>query len=100
MSLMSEFDAEVKADAIKVGKKVVEFHGDLKSVAPVDSGEFRDAWELIQDGLLSWTIKNPMHYASELWRGRREINGRMYGSDQWPEGGEPMLQKFNKELKV
>lgn len=100
MSLTSEFDDEVNIDIERVNEKVNEFYGDLVLASPVDSGEFRGAWELIPEGKLSWTIKNPMNYASFLWIGYRTINGHHFGSLQWFEGGEPMLKKFNEELRA
>ncbi|MDM5264682.1 hypothetical protein PF327_10795 [Sulfurovum sp. XTW-4] len=98
MTLLQEFDFEVDKDIKEVASKVVEFHGDLIKASPVDTGEFRDAWELIPNGKLSWTIFNPQSYSSILWAGRKVINDRTYGSEQWPEGGEPMVDKLREDL--
>jgi hypothetical protein len=104
MSLLAEYKVEVGKDITKVNKRVVQFHRDLVKAAPVDTGEFKDSWELIPKGILSWTIKNPMDYASILWVGRRQGSSKLgnpkwYGSEQWSEGGDPMLAKFKYDLE-
>jgi len=98
-SLVKEFDASIVKDIKKVNKRVVKFYSDLKSEAPVRTGAFRDDWRLVRTSKLTWTITNNMEYASLLWYGRREVNGRWYGSNQWKKGGEPMLKKFEYDME-
>jgi len=98
-NLVKEFDIGVKKDIKKVNIRVVKFFDDLKLEAPVSTGEFRDDWRLVRTDNFTWTITNNMEYASILWAGRREYEGRMYGSDQWPKGGEPMLKKFEYDME-
>jgi hypothetical protein len=99
MTILKELDIEVDKDIDFVESKVVEFYGDLIRASPVDTGEYRGAWEMVQGGKLSWTIENPQQYADVLWRGRRFVGGRWYGSEQWRDGGDPMLDRFVKEIE-
>ena len=82
-----------------IGQAVVNLFSDLQKASPVQSGAFRGAWDL-DSGEMKWTITNNMEYASILWEGRREVGGRMLGSEQWPEGGDPMMQKFDNDLQT
>ena len=85
-----------------LAENVALFHAELQSVAPVDTGAFREAWtaEKVKQGV--FTISNSMDYADELTRGRRQVMGKWYGSEQWSGGLSPMLQfyknKINKDL--
>ena len=104
ISLLNEYREEVEKDIEKINKEVVSFHLALVKQSPVDTGHFRKAWELTRKGRFTWTIRNSMEYASILWAGRRQGvstlgNPKMYGSEQWPDGGEPMLAKFKYELE-
>ena len=97
--LLNEFNLEVDKDIQKVTKLTVSFYAALKIVAPVKTGEFRRDWKLTEESPLTWTIENNMEYASTLWLGRRSVNGKMYGSDQWPRGGQPMYDRFKYDLE-
>ncbi len=97
--LVEEFEIEIGKDLKRVNSRIVKFYGDLKMVSPVRSGDFRSDWKMTRPDEFNWKIENNMQYASILWYGRRELNGRMYGSDQWPLGGEPMLAKFKYDLE-
>ena len=78
-----------------VAEESYALYADFKLASPVDTGMFKQSWVLSkksgQSGL-AWTIFNPLEYASILYDGRRKVGGRKYGSDQWPNGGEPMVQ--------
>lgn len=78
-----------------ITQEVANLFAEFIKKSPVDTGQFRSAWDLIQNIDGSWTISNGMEYASVLFDGRRVVSGRWYGSEQWSEGGEIMLKKFN-----
>jgi hypothetical protein len=98
MTLLKEFDELLAKEHEKVKREVAGFHSDLVRVAPVDTGEYRDSLQLFTNSMWSWTIKSDMQYASVLWAGRQFHNGRWYGSEQWSEGGDPMLDSFRERL--
>jgi len=86
---------EQEAEKI-VTQEALGLKADLVSASPTKTGDFQSAWVIVKkSGLsgLAWTIFNPMEYASVLWAGRRVVNGRAYGSEQWLLGGDPMLQQ-------
>lgn len=102
ISLVAEFDAATDTDKKKVATLVVDFYAEVKEGSPRDTGEFNDAWEMIQESEIEWTIKNTQDdYNWVLWRGRRFVNGRWYGSTQgWgQDGGDVIFQKFKERLQ-
>ena len=115
-SLVIKFHADLKKAAPVATVATSGYNG----------GDFRDSWEMIKHDDLTWTIRNGQDYASILWAGRhagkarrapwknndrfsfssggsfsgaRTFKRAMYGSTQWPEGGEPMLLKFRYKLE-
>lgn len=81
-----------------VAEEVANLFTRLLKVAPVDTGAFRSSWNLEQTSPTSWEITNDVEYASVLFDGRRFVAGGWLGSEQWPEGGDVMLERFNKIL--
>lgn len=81
-----------------LAENVTMFHAELQSVAPVDTGAFREAWtaEKVKQGV--FTISDNMDYADVLARGRRQVMGKWYGSEQWPDGLDPMLQFYKNKI--
>jgi hypothetical protein len=82
-----------------VAKGVTNLYGDFIRVSPVaevNGGSFKAAWDLARKGDLSWSISNNMEYATILYEGRDPQTKK--GSNQWPDGGLPMLEKFDREL--
>jgi len=98
MSFADELIAEVTQYEKDVDLEVNKFYSTMIEVAPVDTGDFRSAWEINQVGKLKWRVTNNMDYASILWRGRRNVGGKWYGSEKWSQGGEPELQRLKKRL--
>jgi hypothetical protein len=62
-------------------------------------GSLKAAWEMqkVNDG---WLFSNNMEYASFIFGGIREVNGKKIGSKQLPDGVYPIIQDFNKELQI
>lgn len=98
MNLLGEFNKIIKKRDIIIKEEAFNFYGDLVSVSPVRTGSFRAAWD-IKEKENGWRISNNMEYAITLWNGRRKVGKRWYGSLQWPEGGDPMLQELNGRLQ-
>jgi hypothetical protein len=67
----------------------VYFHGAIVKAWPVDTGRSRRAWDLYPtpDGI---SVFNGVSYSGVLWNGR-VFNGKWYGSEQMPNGGQPIL---------
>lgn len=89
----------VKDAQAELAKEVTIFYSELVVASPVDTGTFKSAWSLSRDSTWEWSIHNPMGYASILWDGRREVGNRTLGSEQWPQGGDPMLLASNRRLQ-
>lgn len=100
MKLAEEFEQKF---ASQIGRIVADetkkLFSDLVANSPVAKGTFKSAWTIAKDESFAWTIHNPMQYASILWDGRRSVEGIMRGSEQWPQGGEPMLVVTNRRLE-
>lgn len=100
--------AAIEKEAEKiVAQEAIGLHADLKSASPTKTGDFKANWNIVKKSGsigMAWTIFNPMEYASILWAGRRVVNGRSYGSEQWLQGGDPMLQQtdlaINRRMKA
>ncbi len=83
---------------VKDAKKIIAsealgLKADLVSAAPVDTGNFKAGWQMKKVSDLHFLIYNPVKYASILWAGRRTVGGKAYGSEQWTNGGDPMLKQ-------
>jgi hypothetical protein len=82
MSLLTEFEASLEEDYQEMTSKIAGFFSDEVKNSPVDTGEYRSAWEMDSTKKWTWVLKNSMDYAPILWGGRRQINGVWYGSEQ------------------
>lgn len=100
MTLSAELEALNAEIERTIGLLVVKFFTDLQRQAPVDTGTFRSAWQIQTTGKLEWEITNSVVYASILWDGRRMVGKVHRGSEQWPQGGEPMLVALNREIQT
>lgn len=99
MTLTASLDALVDDAQKVIGEEAVSLFAQLQFSSPEDSGTFKASWSIKQDSKWEWAINNPMTYASVLWDGRRMVGNRMEGSEQWPEGGDPMLVATNRRLQ-
>jgi hypothetical protein len=86
-----------KRDAV-VSEMAANLFAELQARTPVDTGTLKSAWEMtkLNDGYL---FSNSMQYASFIFGGIREVNGKKIGSKQLPDGLYPILQDFNVELQ-
>jgi len=98
-----------KKQLLTIEEEVMNLFRRFIKVSPVDTGAFRSAWEVDQVSPREWIITNNTEYATILFDGRRFvggqwvagqlISGQYYGSDQWPDGGGPILELFNRRLQ-
>lgn len=98
MKLVDELNEILEKKQKAIDKEVINFFHDLLKVSPVDTGAFRSAWKIDKISE-NWKISNNMEYASILWLGRRWTGDRWIGSEQWKDGGEPMLQELNNKIQ-
>lgn len=95
----SEAVEEIKRKKERIINEAVrDIFSELVKVSPVDTGTFRSTWDL-QKTSNGWRISNNMEYASILWDGRRFAAGKTLGSIQWPDGGAPILAKYNERIE-
>jgi hypothetical protein len=86
-------------------KAVVRFYSRMlqKGRDVWDTGNFFRSFiapTRVNDGeTITWKIQNTASYAWILWRGRRKIGNREYGSLKWEHGGKPMLEQLQKEIE-
>jgi len=80
-----------------ISEESMSLFANLKMASPVKTGMFKKSWVLQKKSIdgMKWRISNPLEYASILYDGRRVVNGRAYGSEQWLFGGSPMLERTN-----
>jgi len=63
------------------------------------TGLFKNSFSPIQKlSSTHWRIENDTDYASVLFRGRRMVNGRWYGSEKWAGGIDPMIAFMENEV--
>ncbi len=93
---------EEKVDSI-VGKAALAFYNDIVRAWPRDTGFSVGRWTLPEKIREAYIVTNNATYSPVLWRGRHSVNGKMYGSEQLPQGGVPILNsvlvRMRKELK-
>lgn len=82
-----------------VASEALGLKADLETVAPVDTGAFRNAYKIEERGKMQWRISNRMEYASILFAGYRIVDGVARGSLQWVGGGDPMLEATNNSIE-
>jgi len=63
-----------------------------------DTGNFLRKIRVPSKTREGWRIPLRAKYSSILWRGRRTIGGRAYGSLKWAGGGQPMLKKTERNI--
>ncbi len=66
--------------------------------SPVDTGHFRSSWTEVEKRQDGYQFTNTATYADVLAGGRREVNGKWYGSRQLPNGIKPIIQKHDEIL--
>ncbi|RLA68954.1 MAG: hypothetical protein DRG09_06925 [Epsilonproteobacteria bacterium] len=85
-----------------VEEEVIGLHNDLIDAGQAVwlSGNFKNSFApVIKKGDFEWRIENDADYASILARGRRLVNGRMYGSEKWARGMDPMIAKMEDKIE-
>jgi len=80
-------------------EEVMNLFADFIKKSPVDTGAFRTAWSIDKKLDGSWVITNDVNYATILFNGTDVVAGKRYGSEQWPDGGYVMIEKFNRTLQ-
>ncbi len=85
-----------------VEDEVVQLHNGLIDAGQAvwDTGFFKNNFSVIQKfSDWHWVIDNDAEYASILARGRREVGGKMYGSEKWAGGLDPMIALMEKNIE-
>jgi len=98
-NLVSEFD-KLQDDIDKTIRTVVAgLDTEFKLRTPVDTSFLKNSWDLERLGKLSWRISNNADYADYALLGRRIVNGKMVGSEQLPDGIQPIIIKYDDVLQ-
>lgn len=98
MSLLSEFNAIKKKKDRIIAKSATNLFPKLVKITPVKKGNLKASWTIDKknDG---WLINNSALYASIVLRKREKIRGKTYGSEQFPDGIEPIIKLADKKLQ-
>ena len=82
-----------------VDRIATDMLSEIIKKTPKREGTLRKAWQMekITGG---WRLSNNMEYADVIFDGRRLVAGKWYGSEQMPEGIDPILNKYNIMLEV
>ena len=99
MTINEEFDNILNHQMMIIDEEILNFFNELVKASPVDTGSFKSAWAIDKVNENEWIITNDVEYASILWDGRRFVAGKFEGSEQWAEGGRPMLEKLNRTIQ-
>jgi hypothetical protein len=101
MGVLEEFDAELDALLKKRDKiaktEAVEMHRDVVSATPVDTGHLKGSWEWIP-GKYKYITQTNVEYAPVIDGGRRMIGGKMQGSEQLPNGWQPIIKRHRENI--
>ena len=104
MSVGKEFDMEVDALLKKrdnVAKAFsLELHNAVVEATPVDTGDLKKAWHWSQEAVGHYQSSNNMEHATVIDGGRRDVNGVMKGSEQLPDGFQPLVDKEEDTLQT
>ena len=101
-SVSFEFDMLSSKIIDIVEDEVMALQNDLIDVGQDvwDTGEFKGSFApLKKTSEVSWVIENYAEHSSILARGRRQVNGKWYGSLNWVDGLDPMIEKLNAKIE-
>ena len=98
MSLLSEFEVIMSEKDKILHSTAINLHAALIPASPSDTGFLRKSWTVapIKDGYL---IHNSAIYADWATHKREVVRGKMLGSATFPDGIDPTIQKYNKDMK-
>lgn len=85
-----------------IGEEVMALHAEIvqKGQDVYDTGNFKRKIQAPKRlGKYGWSIALKAKYSSILWRGRRTIGNKEYGSLKWYGGGMPMLYKMQSKIR-
>lgn len=81
----------------------VELYTRIKKGQPKDTSHMLKDWQLIptKPDDMGFAIVNTVPYSWYIWRGRRQVNGKWYGSLKgWgPIGGQPLVDRMAEEIQ-
>ena len=94
----------LKEEAQKAFESVAnEFHNELYNRTPVDTGVAQKSWHIRVKNIqkFKFIVGSNVKYMPILWRGRKIVNGKVYGSLKgWGAlGGQVLLDKYEVELR-
>lgn len=102
-SAKAELD-DIREQLIRIAETTsIELLSKLQAGSPRKTGNFLRGWRFSTsiDNKGSFHIFNDVSYGWILWRGRRKVNGRWYGSKQgWGlAGGQKVVDEVAEELQ-
>lgn len=96
--LLNELNDIDKKRQKVVDEIAAELLNEVTKKTPVKSGNLKNSWELIEDGD-GWIVFNSAIYASFALAPRISEQGISQGSDQFPAGVQPTIDKYDRELQ-
>lgn len=100
MTISEELNIIYKKQKKVIDKIASDFFSELVHHTPVKTGTLKGAWS-IEETKDGWLISNNMEYATIVLDSRmRIVAGKRYGSEQFPAGIDPIIDKYNIIMEV
>lgn len=103
MSFKDKFNAELNGILQKrddVAKMFsIELHSAVLKATPVKHGDMKKAWDWSLVGEGHYRSSNNIEYAITIDEGRRNVHGKMQGSEQLPDGFQPIIEREEENLE-
>jgi hypothetical protein len=99
MTILDDIQS-IRQDTILTFSSVTtELRNELYNRTPIDTHELQESWTF-ETNELQWFASTNVRHNFVIWRGRKQINGRWYGSLQgWGLlGGHELLRKYDGRL--
>jgi len=98
--LVVEFDELTDEIALVIKQEMFMLYKDLqqKGADVHDTWNFHDLINAPKKTSYGWLIHLRAKYSDILWRGRRTIGSKSYGSLKWFAGGAPMMAKTENKI--
>ena len=91
-------DMIVEDSKMIIAEEAIGLKADLVISSPVDTGAYKAGWQIKKINDLHFQIYNAISYSSIIFAGRRVVNGKAYGSLQFPLGGDPLVAKTDNNI--
>lgn len=97
--VLDEFNDIIKKKDDILLSVAIELRSALVKASPVDTGNLKSSWNPIEKTDDGYKIENTAIYATIALSERVVINGKQYGSEQFPQGYTALVIQYNEILQ-